>query len=649
MAKKLDASSTLFPKDALISISHGAGKLDAEEWNSLGIDLWSNIQTAINSRSTLEQNLQIWTALYEMDIPDSGDDERWEDSANIFIPVVPSELDAMVSYLAAQIFVQRFIIVSGNTQAAADSSNQVERYYNAELVRKRGQTTWLNDLKTVMHLGLRDGTAILEAVWRTDRRKQLTPVFEPVMDADGISPLMDSNGQPVTKRIMVEQMVTRYDDVQFEAVLLKDFLIMPSESCSIDDAIGVAKAEWPTEARLMEMVKDELLDEEEVEKALSYVPSGTSDVSGDRQGTYDKEIGGQIDIGEGMGSTTSKFFANRGPIKMWRVHSCAYDMNRDGIPEENVFWIHEGSNRMIGWAPYEYVVPERPFFSWSPFPRPKRFYGYSLVERLADLQAEINAIHNQRRDAIDLHLSPPFLEKQGVEIQNKGMRWGPNAKWIVEDHDAITVLQIPQMPPDAAQEEALLNSYVAKLTGNDAPQLGAGSATRRSATEAKQKQAASTVRSTNVSMNFRYFCRNVFDFVHRLKLQYLPDNPDFFEGDQKYAVSRDVLARDYRIEVAGASDPLDANSRRMEAQALFAQLSQYPDIMQDAVKRYELLKMFLEANDIVPDKLAGTEQEAKQKQQQEQQMAQMQAQAAAQGGQPQGGKLQGLAHQLGVA
>lgn len=637
MAKKpsLDASSTLFPAEPIIKISTAAPALSDEDKVSLGLDLYNAAQAAYASRSILDENLKRFTALYECAIAQDSDNERWQDSANLCLPIIPSELDAMVSYLSAQVFVQRFIIVSGNTDEASAEAPSVERYYNAELVRKRGQTTWLNDLKTVLHLGLRDGTAVLEAVWRRTKRKRLTPVFEPVVDEATGLPQIGDDGEVVTSRRMVEQNVVEYNDVHLEPILLKDFYLVPSESESVDDAVSCFKIEWLIESRLNEMVEEDLLWPDAVEKALSYVQTGTTEVASDQQGDYDKTAGGQVDTALGQGSMASRFFKNRGPIKVQRHHSSAFDLNGDGIPEENVFWVHEDSQTLLGWCPYEYVVPERPFFSWCPFPRPGRFYGYSLVERLADLVAEINAIHNQRRDAGDLALSPPLIEKQGVEIQNKGMRWGPNARWVSEDPDAIKPLQLPPVPQSAFEEEQLLNTYVSKLTGQSVPTLGAQSSGRRSATEMRQQQAAASTRHLNVAMNFRYFCRNVFDFIHRLKLQYLPDNPTFNEGTQKYTVPRQVLAMDYRIEVSGASDPVDAASRRQEVMAAIGILSKFPDVMQHATRRHRLLKRFVESLDWADvDALIGTDQEAAEQEQQEQMMALAAAQQQAGGGQP---------------
>lgn len=642
MAKKPDlpTSSTLFPREPILKIATGAPALDAEEWTALSTDVYQTIRASIDARATLEANLRTWLALVESDI-DNQDAEngRWEDCANLLVPIVPSQLNAMVSYLALQVFTNRFIIVTGNTPEAAKTAPQVERYFNAELMRQRGETTWYNDLLTTLQLGLRDGTCVLESVWERKVSKRLTPVFDQEFETNPETgeetPKFDGDGNPVTKRRMVEQTVVEYDDVKTTPKQLKDFGLIPATAKSVESAVGAWTTEWLMESDLRAMCKDAENNEsfhfswEDCEKALSYVSSGDDEHSGDPQGSYNKTAGSQIEVGLAQGSLTSTFFKNRGPIKVYRLHTRQFDLNHDDVVEENVIWLHEASMRMLGWCPYEYVVPERPFHVWCPFPRPGQAFGYSLVEWLAPLAAEISAIHNQRRDAIDLHISPPFIEKPSADLQNKDMSWGPNAKWLSEDPDAIKVLQMPPMPPDAMQEEMNLLMYVGQITGQDSPALGTQSSGRRSATETRQRQAAESTRSGLAAMRFRHFCRRWINFVWRLKLQYLEDNPSFQDGDQKYTVPREVLARDYRIDISGASDPVDAGARRQETMALFGLLSKIPNVIGKPTRLHRLLQMLCDSFDIVDaDSIIGSEQDA----QQEEQAAQQQAQMAQAGG-----------------
>ena len=260
MAKKPDlpTSSTLFPREPILKIATGAPALDAEEWTALSTDVYQTIRASIDARATLEANLRTWLALVESDI-DNQDAEngRWEDCANLLVPIVPSQLNAMVSYLALQVFTNRFIIVTGNTPEAAKTAPQVERYFNAELMRQRGETTWYNDLLTTLQLGLRDGTCALESVWERKVSKRLTPVFDQEFETNPETgeetPKFDGDGNPVTKRRMVEQTVVEYDDVKTTPKQLKDFGLIPATAKSVESAVGAWTTEWLMESDLRAM------------------------------------------------------------------------------------------------------------------------------------------------------------------------------------------------------------------------------------------------------------------------------------------------------------------------------------------------------------------------------------------------------------
>jgi hypothetical protein len=232
-----------------------------------------------------------------------------------------------------------------------------------------------------------------------------------------------------------------------------------------------------------------------------------------------------------------------------------------------------------------------------------------------------------------LTLNPPLVENQAVEMNNKGVSWGPNVKWTCEgDVDkAIKFLQVQIPTLEAMQNAGWLDQMVAKVTGQANPQLGVQSSGRRSATEMRQQQAAQSTRSSDIAMNFRYFCRNVFNFAHRLKLNYIETNQSFTDQDEKLTVSRQDLAKDNRIEVAGASDPVDATTRRTDMLTLVGTIAKmFPGVMQDPVKARWLLQKLVDAWDLAgTDILLGSDEEAQQQKKamiaQQQQMAQAQA------------------------
>lgn len=612
------------PKDATLSYTSDPIRINSSDWTGLSYDLYQSINASLAERGALEQNLKDWLDLYEMRTDEVN--WPWVNSSNVFIPLVPSQLNAALSYIIGKVFVPRFYIAAGNTADSASDAHDVERYYNAELVRQRGQSTWFDQHMTWVHLSYRDGTSVMEVLWRRTKAKRKVVSFEPEMSSKGV-PVMTPDGKPKSKRKISEVEVVEYDDVELKPVLLRDFLMIPAEAPSIEEAVGVARACWLYENDLQAMVEEGVLDEHEVELALDYDPVGNNEIAQDRQGSYDKTAGDQINPGQAQGTQTSRFFANRGPIKVWRIHTRQYDMNMDGIAEENIFWLHELSQRMLGWMPYEYIAPGRPFFAFCPDPRPNEFYGYSMIERLAPIQAEINAMFNQRNNLCDLMMNPPLFYQKGEQIDDNTQKWGPGARWSVSSPQALKFMEFPNLPVSSFQVEGMLNQYVDKLTGISAPAQGSSSSGRRSATESKIQAAATTTRNDLTAMRLRVVCRSILSFIHKLKLQYLNDDPEYIDSEEKLTIPREVLAKDYQLDIAGSSDPLDASARRQEMIGAVQMLMGIPWIGQDREKSFALVRKLADTFNW-PDAvdIIGTAQEAQQAKQQQAQQAQQEQQ-----------------------
>lgn len=617
---KKTTTGTLFPDGAPVSVASDAKRISDGDWSLLANDLYQAVTTAYAVRQPMEENLRDFNALYEMEVDEKN--EPFVGCSNVFIPIIPTKVDTLLAQVVEKVLVPEFYMVSGNTDAADQVAYKVQRYYNAEFRRQRGASTWFDAHVRWLHLALRDGTSYMEVLWKRRERQASFSIKKPKVDAQGL-PSFDEDGQIEYEEVTENQTLVDYDDVEMRPVLLRDIMLIPDESFNCEEAVGIARCLWLYESDLMEMVRSGLLDKDWVERALDYDPAGTSDVASDRQGIYDKTIGGQIAIGQGQGPVASPYFKNRGPLKVWRIHTRQFDMDKDGIVEENVFWLHELSSFLLGWKPAEYISPERPFFALTPFPRPDRAYGYSVIERLAPINAEINAVHNQRNDEITMRTSPPYLYNRNEEIHDKENEWGPGKGWAVADvANSVRMLPMQDIPIASWQEESLLASYADQVSGLGAVQSGGGNSGRRSAKEVEIASSASSVRADLIAMFFRIAARRVINYANALKRQYMhDDNPD------RLAVTREMLAQDLKIEVAGTSDPLDKQTHLNEMLAAYQLLSQNRDIAMDAQRRYNLTRKLLEAFGFVDiQSIIGTEEDAAQRKQQEQQLMQQQLQ-----------------------
>jgi len=643
---------TIQPDDPAIKYASPKRNLSKTERGLIEVDVMNTMQAAISARAAFDRNLDDWDKLYEMQL-DPVNNEPWPDASNVFIPIIPSQLDTSQAYIVVRTLVPRFIIVSGNTPEAQDSAYLVERYYNAELVRQRGSETWYQELESWLKKSFHGGVAVMEALWVRKKTKRMVRMKQPMMHED-VPVINEDTGEPRYEYIERQITETLIDDVRLKALKAKDFGVVPVSSETINTAIAVWRKEWFYESELLEMcVPNEdgvpTLWRDVVDDILAYVEDGaTDDVTSDRQGDYDKSAARQLELGMAQGSNTSKFFKNRGPVLIYRVHSRQYDMDGDGIPEENIFYYHDKSQRLVGWMPYDYPNPhERPFFTFAWCPRNDQFPGISFIERLTALNAQINKENNDRNNAIDIRLTPPLFLPSGTELYNSKGQWGPGVMY--EGTSKPEFLNLGEMTMYSVEAETMHNQYVTQITGNGLPQMGSQSSGKRTATENKQQAQATGTRNDLVAVRFRIACRALFNFIHRLKVNFLPNNTSTTFGDtsgKTFVLPTEVLELDYRIDISGATDPVDAQSRLNQDMGIYQMVMQAPLVQMDPMKQYAFLRKVLEAagyTDI--DKLIGTEQDMmKQMQAMQAQQAQQQQAAAAVGGQPPNGKPQQPQH-----
>ena len=640
----LYASATQQP-DAPLKYS-SRKRLSVKQWDVLAESLMGGVEAALGDRQPLDQNLNDWNDLYEMMVEDSGKGQwPWEGAANVFVPIIPTSLEGLLAYISAQVLVPSLFMVTGNNAQASDVAHLIERYYNSEYKKQRGTTSWFNEFLEWLHLGLRDGTGYIEALWKykvTKKRiDQSAPKMQPDPETGVLAPVLDDQGKPIYE-VTESEVEDVYNDVDLRAVELRNIITIPASATSIEEAVAVIKVEYLMEDQLMELVHDGVLDEEEVEKALDMVPTGTTELPTSPQPTGTYTQGQQVGIDGGQGSQTSEFFKNRGPIEVYRIHSRQYDLDNDGTPEENVFWVHRSTRRMLGWMRYQYFNGLRPFFPFSPFPRPKRVDGFALPERLAGLQNEANATTNTRLDYGSRRITAPGIVKKDSALADNDMSWAPNVTWESENpQDDYQVVQLPQVPGEAFIEVDKIKQDVNEYTGMSMPMMGAQSSARRSATEAKQQSAAAMTRTGLLAMRYRISIRTVVNFVHALKKQYLTADQSFVSQNQEQTISPEQLNADVTIDVSGASDPIDAAQRRTETIGFVQTIMQIfgPALFQDYMKQWRLARKLFEAMNWDQDveQILGTEQQAQQTAQQMQQMQQMQAMMQAAGGQPPNG------------
>lgn len=622
----MDVRETSTPKS---SVEPVVPTLDRQKRDEIGSALYQAINNDRGDRSTLKKNLDYYTSLYEMQVGERN--YPWPKASNIFVPIVPTMVDAVVAQLSSVVFVPRLFLVTGNTPQAADVQHVVERYYNAELARYNR----LEQLYQWLHLSVRDGTAVLEILWKQRKRKRKVVQTVDVTDPDTGETFPNPNGEGnLQKTEVVELDITEFDDVEYTPVALEDFMVFPAWQTSIEDAAGVGRAVLLSENDLNAMVAGGVLWRDAVDKALTFLASGQSELTTSPDGNETYQAGGQISIGSELaGVDVGDTKVMRGPLRVWRIHTNMFDLDGDGSPEENVFWYDELSQTLLGFDAYKYWHGQRPFVDYTPMPRPNRFYGYGVPERLRTVQEETNAIHNQKMDQIELRTSPPFYQKSTAKVDDENRKWGPGARYVVEGPEDVGVFQLPPLAVESWQEEAALKQMGQELIGLSNPMVGAMNSGRRTAKEVQTAAASAGVRMNLMAARLRQALKRVFFQHHHLVLQYGPDNVETTMQKagqpEKLQVPKTVLAQDFDMTIAGIGNPLDSSTRRQDTLFLYSLAMKNPLVANNLMRVWRVTQMLFEEFDR-PDiqALIGTAEEAQQQMQAQQQAAQQQQQQA---------------------
>ena len=624
---------TMQPKNSNLRLGTGdRRRLDDTEWAALSNDLYNDINAALSARDTFEKNLREWREAYDLVLSNQHEDANQFEGSSSRLPYIATQVESVKAYIAGTVLVPRLYMVAGKTPSATKVAYDIERFYNSELIKARSDSsTYFHRYINLIHLGLRDGTAIAEVLWNKTRKKTNIISEEQEVDAQG-QPVLNDKTMPKYKNKITPTEILLKDYSEITPVSIKDFLLLPAESKTIGSAAAAARALWLYEDDLMKLVKAGNLKKSEVERILTYAPSGNTEVAADRQGSWDKNRQGQIDTGMGQGSLTSKFFKKRGPFKVWRIHSSQYDMNLDGHIEENVFWLHEQSQRMLGWIEYNYPSEARPFFSYTPYPNPDEFLGYSLVERLARVQSELDLQHDTRIDNLIRKMQAPLIADAGEKIE--GEVWQGNQIWRIKFKEngqpTIKVLEVPDVPVASYQEEQLLKRYGDEYTALNQPAIGGQSSGKRSATELRQQSAASATRLALICNQLRITLGEIINFQHLLNKTYMEEDPSVTvpkgPGEQKiFKLPLSTLLEDVEIGITGSTDPIDSATRKNEILSFVEQMLKFPTIQNDLVKQRALQQKVCEVYGIVNvEEIIGTPEQAQQAMQAQQEAAKKQ-------------------------
>ena len=648
--KKPRSEQTPFPQN--VPLSKPIPVIDDAMRTAIGTSAAMLIDVNQGNRWAIDRNLDIWNAIIEM----RGEPTAlpWEGAAHITTPTVFSAYNEFCSRVIGSCLLPRPYTLRGNDPISAQYASASEQFYNDEWDKH----DCFDAYERAIRIAGRDGTVLMEVLYDLSTHEEVRESNEPVLDNEGQGSTRP-DGSPITKKVKKLVKIVDYDAPREEPIDLKSFYFLPNFAKGVNKADGVAVKVWMNEHDMNAKVDAGLFDADTVEQVLNSVSTGSGEQGMDPQGNSQYTVNNRISIVDNAIAPPDGMVMSRGPIEVYRVHTNLFDLDGDGVPEENILWVAFNLRRLLGFAPYDYFGG-RPFFYLAPIPRPDSPYGFSIPEIGRSIQEEVDTQKNARLNILDLAANRQRYRTANVRYRSGDGKWDPSVEVEVTSKNDFGFVAPPSVPQESKIEEEKLTALLDRAVGSPQAPSGAqpmGGTNQRSARAAAGEAQMRALQTNLVNTRVRRWMLQIFKFKHGLYQRYGLDQIETVQqtqnGPKRYALPKEVLGLDYTLGIAGLGGPLDKEQRRNDLAMLTQLLLGTPMnvLFQGRMDRlWNLARLNIETYDI-PDvtSFIGTldESMAAMKQQQEGQQANAQMQALLQVLSHQSSK--GGAHVPGIA
>jgi len=241
-----------------------------------------------------------------------------------------------------------------------------------------------------------------------------------------------------------------------------------------DGAEYILDDRWYTLAELREMQLDGVIDEKiNLDDLL-----GKMDEMEEFKGTQQRRMEAEgVDVPMQVRKESFKLHCVEGYIK--------YDVTGDKRREQCVFLVVMNPAMYLSGKPLHTVsrIGRRPWIIRPFLRRPGRAYGKSVPELVRHLHNELDAIHNQRIDAGNMAISPPFFYRPASGKSPRRIKAGPATGIPLDDPQRD--IYYPTFNTSglawSANEERLVMELIERLTYLTPAMLGRESASRPTA------------------------------------------------------------------------------------------------------------------------------------------------------------------------
>lgn len=530
--------------------------IDEDAQEELVNKLNSEYDNFKSSVSSLHSSIEKWHSLYETSQKEKKN-FPWPDAANFNVPLIMSTVDSIHARITKAVFdVDPLWLTNARTSSAHDTAHVAEKYldYWAD---EMGLPIVLDGL--IMNM-LIEGTGVLKLDWLR-KTAQIPQQIDP------------NTGQSMGGEVI------EYDGPGAYHVPLTDFILIPADSPTIDDAVYVGHRVFLNHQQMLARQDqgfyfnvDRLLaktqgDSVHNRTALPFnlVTVNHSSSKYEETNQYEiVEVYGPYDFGDG-------------PVPALMTFSPAHGV-------------------LLRLEPYPYQYGRPPYIDFNVYPRANFFWGRSLPEMLESAQEELTALHNMRADAIAIRIAPPIMRRHGEPWDPEETPWQPAQVIDFTDPAAIFQMQLGDVPSSLFAHEQDTLAFVERVTGMSDYFMGRSPAQNRTATEVNRVTSEGLARMDVMVSRFQQGgMKKLAWAMWWLLYQYRPFL-DFFTAEDKMLTitkvqmgptTNGLMPFEFRPhgELSDASKEARRQQKLMLLQAASGPLSQFfPDGIQVLLK-----------------------------------------------------------------
>lgn len=554
----------------------------------LGQRIMEQVQSARNGMAGMLRTMEKQRNLYESKMPPKS--EPWDGCSNVNVPVIQSHVDTIHAHLNDTICgVDPLVLVnpppSDTRPGIKQLGSRIERYLQDVLTKSMGFGDAYDEIGLESLLA---PVAVVKLPWREDYR---------MVKRIGMDPRTGQMGAQETPQ-------AKHKGPRAELVNLQNFVIYPLSAQDVESAMLIGDRILLSEDEVRRRVKNGYFDEQAAEQVLGNLDTESSLVMDNGEDDEKNR--------EGLDGTDAELVA------FWEVIT-GYDVNGDGLNEDCVFVVDEKSSIVVRAKEFPYFHGRRYYVPFRTHLRPRRFFGISLPHKLEHMNREINAIHNQRTDAVTLALSKSFLRRKGSMTDVNDLKVYPGAVNDVDSTDDIQELNIDVNLP-GQDVEVGDREYAERASGVNDISAGKGMTGQKTLGELEMTQGAGGIRFGDMVRRQQIAVTELAKQVLGLCYQFAED-----AELQSYGLQREHLAIEWDLNPHGNTSTANKLEQRQEANMLYDKLMGNPLVQPDPMRVYAITRDLLIAfGKTDPESYIGSEEELQQKLQQQQQMQQMQ-------------------------